>query len=308
MFSILMSAHNAEAYLEKAINSVMAQDWPDFELLVFNDGSTDMTGDILHKLQDSSLCRVFHAAEPIGVSAARNRLLAVATGEYILFLDADDLLADSILKVLAGHLKTGSYDMLVYDFERFSEKRRETVVTDVSFVGMYTAVWNKAFHKQLFVDNPFPEGVSLGEDTIVSVKARQRATLVRRVPVVGYFYRQRNGSLSHGNKAAAHVEAVRGLRLISTTDFSPEVRVLLNRQLTTHAIHFTLKASPAELLHYRSAFIDMYAELGFDMDRYQLGVLRTVKNHLFWLLLSVPKLTGVLRWYVKALCLSRKDI
>ncbi len=90
-FSIIMPAHNVAEYLEATLQSVRAQRWADFELIVVDDGSTDATPEILARAaQVDSRLRVITTPNQ-GVSCARNTGIAHATGTYLAFLDADDL-------------------------------------------------------------------------------------------------------------------------------------------------------------------------------------------------------------------------
>ena len=89
LVSVIMPAFNAEKYIEEAIRSVLDQDYPNFELLVINDGSTDDTKQIAEAFDDKRI-RYFEQ-ENKGVSAARNMGLDNMQGIFFCFLDADDL-------------------------------------------------------------------------------------------------------------------------------------------------------------------------------------------------------------------------
>lgn len=95
LVSIIMPAFNAAPYLEEAIASVLAQSYPNWELIAVNDGSTDDTARILESYADPRI-RVIHQ-ENKGVGAARNAALDVSKGELITFLDADDVLPEKAL-------------------------------------------------------------------------------------------------------------------------------------------------------------------------------------------------------------------
>jgi teichuronic acid biosynthesis glycosyltransferase TuaG len=84
--SVIIPAYNAEAFLARAIDSVEAQTFRDFEIVVVDDGSTDGTGDVLRDLSGVRYIRQPH----LGAAAARNRALEEATGALVAFLDADD--------------------------------------------------------------------------------------------------------------------------------------------------------------------------------------------------------------------------
>jgi len=86
--TVVIPAYNAAWCLERAVESVLAQDFDDFELLVINDGSTDDTAAVVDRFDDPRVQRIDQANQ--GLSAARNRGIRAARGEYVAFLDADD--------------------------------------------------------------------------------------------------------------------------------------------------------------------------------------------------------------------------
>lgn len=97
LISIIMPAYNASAFIADAIDSVLAQDYPHWELLIINDGSTDHTAEVIETYSDSRI-RIFHT-ENRGVSKARNIGLTAMHGQYFTFLDADDLFPKNSLSL-----------------------------------------------------------------------------------------------------------------------------------------------------------------------------------------------------------------
>jgi glycosyltransferase involved in cell wall biosynthesis len=104
VISIIMPVYNAEAYVAGAITSVLSQSFEAFELILVNDGSTDRSEEIISSFKDSRIVRVHQQNQ--GQVAASNKGIKLAQGDYIKFLDADDLLnvthLESQLKVLNG--------------------------------------------------------------------------------------------------------------------------------------------------------------------------------------------------------------
>lgn len=100
--SVIMPSYNAERFIAKAIDSVLAQDFQDWELIVVNDGSTDGTAQVLAGFTDARI-RVIHQANG-GEAVARNRGLDEVRGEYVAFLDADDLYLPNALGDMAAYL------------------------------------------------------------------------------------------------------------------------------------------------------------------------------------------------------------
>ncbi len=87
--SVIIPCYNAEVFIEQTIASVLNQTYADFQLVIVNDGSTDGTGQVVRQFNDPRI--VYHAQTNVGVADARNKGMALATGKYIAFLDADDL-------------------------------------------------------------------------------------------------------------------------------------------------------------------------------------------------------------------------
>jgi glycosyltransferase involved in cell wall biosynthesis len=102
LISIMMPAYNAEAYIGPAIESVLAQSYTNWELVVVDDGSVDRTFEIASKYGDSRI-KLFKQANQ-GEAAARNTALRIADGEYLAFLDADDLYLPHHLESMVGYL------------------------------------------------------------------------------------------------------------------------------------------------------------------------------------------------------------
>jgi len=122
--SVVIPAYNAERTILETIASVQQQSFSDFELIVINDGSTDRTLELLHSINDERL-RIL-SYENGGVSVARNRGISQASGEFISFIDADDLWSpdklESQLATLQQHPEAG----VAYSWTYFMEEKEGT--------------------------------------------------------------------------------------------------------------------------------------------------------------------------------------
>lgn len=138
--SVVMPAYNAEKYIEEAIRSVLCQTWSDFELLVIDDGSQDATAEIVRRLADAdSRITLLENARNAGVSASRNRGVARARGQWIAFLDSDDLWREDKLEKQLAFLEAREDAALGYTASGFmdGEGRRYGYVMEAREVVTY---------------------------------------------------------------------------------------------------------------------------------------------------------------------------
>lgn len=112
LISVMMPAYNAEKYIAEAIESVLAQTYPNWELLIVNDGSTDATAVVASRYPDPRI-RLIHQANG-GEAAARNTALQQMRGEFLAFLDADDAFLPEHLATTAVYLQTNPDADAVY--------------------------------------------------------------------------------------------------------------------------------------------------------------------------------------------------
>lgn len=106
LVSIIMPAYNAAGTIKESIQSVLSQTYKDWELLVIDDGSTDQTAEIVQEVADGDVrVKLMLNRVNMGVVASRNRGLAEASGDYIAFLDSDDLWKPKKLERQLGYME-----------------------------------------------------------------------------------------------------------------------------------------------------------------------------------------------------------
>ena len=111
--SIIIPVYNKVNYLDSCINSILAQSFTDFELILINDGSTDGSGDKCDKYCDiDRRIVVFHQSNK-GVSAARNKGLSMANGSYVGFIDADDTIEPDMYELLVNNCRLTNADLSI---------------------------------------------------------------------------------------------------------------------------------------------------------------------------------------------------
>jgi|SRR5919199_1486969 glycosyltransferase involved in cell wall biosynthesis len=123
--SVIVPAYNASRTILKTIESVQQQNFSDFELIVINDGSTDQTLELLNTIKDPRL-QVFSYSNG-GLPTARNRGISHATGEFITFLDADDLWAPDKLELQLAALQQHPEAGVAYSWTYYMDEQGESV-------------------------------------------------------------------------------------------------------------------------------------------------------------------------------------
>lgn len=172
--SVIIPVYNAEQTLRECVDSVLAQDYTDFELILVDDGSKDSSLRMCEEftLSDSRV-KVIHKKNG-GVSSARNRGIEEAQGEWIGFIDADDYIAPSYfseLPLLRGDIIIGSYKNIVNGeveeaFEVLSCKAfdlKSFLKTNLHSSILRTP-WAKFYRRSIIGDIRFPEDMKVGED------------------------------------------------------------------------------------------------------------------------------------------------
>lgn len=117
--SVIMPVHNRAPTLEHSLRSVLAQTLDDFELICVDDGSTDTSADLLRAAAQRDSRIILLSQSQGGAGAARNRGLERASGDYLSFFDADDLVEPHLLERVTGHLDATGADLCLYGGTRF---------------------------------------------------------------------------------------------------------------------------------------------------------------------------------------------
>lgn len=179
--SIIVPVYNAEKTIRYALNSLLRQSYKDFEVIIIDDGSTDETVNIIKEyVKDRILNIQFIEKEHEGVAAARNTALKVAKGEFIAFLDADDIYDDRYVEIMLENIDGKDVSFCsykkVYDisFEQSADDDfdvidmdREKIVDNLMYREIPTSMWCYMFRKKIIDDNnlKFTKKFRYAEDT-----------------------------------------------------------------------------------------------------------------------------------------------
>ena len=133
--SIIIPVYNGEKNIVKCVESVLNQSYKNTEIIIINDGSTDNTINILnyYKALNSNICVIDKKNE--GVSSARNDGIKIFSGDYILFVDADDTLEHNAVEVLLEIMVNKNVELLIASNNILRRKRiiRENILTDKQY-------------------------------------------------------------------------------------------------------------------------------------------------------------------------------
>ncbi|MBE6501062.1 MAG: glycosyltransferase family 2 protein [Methanobrevibacter thaueri] len=119
--SVILPAFNSQNYIEKAIGSVLAQKFVDFELIIVNDGSTDSTLDIISSFSDNRITIIDQPNQ--GPGAARNNALKIANGDYVMYLDSDDWFCPDALDIAYAEITKFDADLTFFQMINYNGEK-----------------------------------------------------------------------------------------------------------------------------------------------------------------------------------------
>ena len=255
--SIIMPVYNSEQFVAGSIESVLAQQFTSWELIIIDDGSTDNSGQICDSfsLKDSRV-KVFHINNG-GVSNARNYGIQQANGEYIQFLDSDDYLVPETLQT--AYTQKGDSDLLIWGYERFPRKVIKCADSVRHYMNheefaeaflllmennLFAIPWNKLYRRGLIIENNvcFQKGLSLGEDHLFNLAYLKVCTKIKVIPEILHRYRYgENDSLS-AKFRANYMEIQQRLKEETDRTFhhAEAVVLLTGRNYTNDTINYIM--------------------------------------------------------------------
>ena len=211
MVSIIVPVYNIERYIQKCVDSILAQSYQSFELILVNDGSTDYSGKICDAYEAiDSRIKVVHKPNG-GLTSARNAGLSVARGEWIMHVDGDDWINHDMLKEMLYVAEKTSADVIIgnlrfvyeennywdYKMNDWSEDKKDSLNKYIS--GGWTCVCGSMAKKYLYdkYNLRSPEGISYCEDFHLAVRLCYYSDKVVHINKSYYNYRQQPLSIVH---------------------------------------------------------------------------------------------------------------
>ncbi|WBM77560.1 glycosyltransferase family 2 protein [Lactococcus lactis] len=199
--SIIVPVYNSEQYLEDCINSIILELHSFIEVLLINDGSTDNSGDICQNYSERFENIHYFFKYNTGVSDTRNFGLNFAQGDYVLFVDSDDLLLPKWSEVVSTLLKTNN-DFIIIESglkNNYSKKELFDEIFHINREIEYCSTpWSKLYKKELLEENNiiFEKAVFHGEDALFNAKVVKYASAISFSTDSIYLYRQNQTSIT----------------------------------------------------------------------------------------------------------------
>ncbi|WP_022752764.1 glycosyltransferase family 2 protein [Butyrivibrio fibrisolvens] len=209
LISIVVPVYNVEKYLEKCINSIIAQTYDNIEIILVNDGSTDDSADIISRFEEADTRIKSYSQENGGLSAARNTGINNANGRYIAFVDSDDYIHPQMIEILYRNLVSTGSDISVCDLFWINEgeKAEEYIENNITVYNgknvlrklirddlISVVAWNKLYKRELFDELRYPVG-RLHEDEFVIHKILAKCQKSVYTDAKLYYYIKRSGSI-----------------------------------------------------------------------------------------------------------------
>ena len=205
MISIIVTVYNLEKYISDCLESIRKQTLTNFEVIIINDGSTDNSEKIINEfICGDERFKLFNT-ENKGVSEARNTALELSSGEYILFVDGDDMITEDCLSTCMRSIRDN--DIIVFNYKKLdaagvasntrynasSLKNRNIDTLCIEAIELEPNPWGKFYKSSIFMNIKYPKGL-LYEDYAIFYKLFKG----RKVDFIDdelYVYRIRNGSI-----------------------------------------------------------------------------------------------------------------
>lgn len=292
--SVLIPIYNVERYLRDCLESIATQIEGDVEVIVVDDVCTDASMSVFAELQVQwpGCFKLLRHKKNSGISTARNTLLDAARGEYVWFVDSDDIVMRGAIRAVKDIVDRAAPDLILFDYKKlravtklkhrmrgemhcrtFDGPRNvlsadRTALLNGLFATGQMHMWSKISKRSLWsTDLRFPEGKCF-EDMYVSPRLAMKAQSFYYAPNVWVAYRQREGSMLNTLSVprVAHLsESLSGFSnelVQAKSDVSAETRFLVSyigaRNFIT-AANFTYKnsasSSPGSLMKYRDDFM-----------------------------------------------------
>lgn len=207
-FSIIVPVFNVEKYLEQCLNSLISQDYNNYEIIVIDDGSTDNSSKIINEYTKKypKLIKNYYK-ENGGLSSARNYGIKKSNKDYLLFVDSDDYISKDTLKILNQQIIETKSEIIVFNYIainatnsfKINSFNRKIKDIDRRFLVSFPSACNKVFKRSLFNEIQFEEGIYY-EDLATIPRLIKQTNKITFIEDYLYYYFVRDNSITNKEK------------------------------------------------------------------------------------------------------------
>ena len=201
MISVIVPVYNVEEYLEECLESIRQQTFTDIEVILVNDGSTDSSKEICERFCQADNRFKLINQENQGQSVARNRGVKESVGQFIMFVDSDDVINTNVLEVLLPYMKT-DVDIVECRMTRkkeefflnktstivFEGNSKEAILNCIAFKEVKYCAFKKLYRREIVQKIPFLEGY-IYEDVFTGINYLKHIRKIVVIDYIGYYYR-----------------------------------------------------------------------------------------------------------------------
>ena len=201
MISIIVPVYNVESYLKECLESIRQQTFTDIEVILVNDGSTDGSREICERYCEKDIRFRLINQENQGQSVARNRGVKESVGQFIMFVDSDDVINTNVLEVLLPYMKT-DVDIVECRMTRkkeefflnktstivFEGNSKEAILNCIAFKEVKYCAFKKLYRREIVQKIPFLEGY-IYEDVFTGINYLKHIRKIVVIDYIGYYYR-----------------------------------------------------------------------------------------------------------------------
>jgi len=252
--SVIVPVYNIEAYIGECLNSIVTQTFKNIEIILIDDGSTDLSSKIIKDFAQKDNRIIIHSQSNQGVSAARNAGISLASGEYILFVDGDDLIVENAIEMIYKYAIATKVEIVIGNaLFCYEDGRQVAVFPRTQELNMYKASGDICIMKLMEI-NAYPPLVYLffikrkfilrnklyfkqniiHEDELWCIQALFYAKHVFLIDFYYYMYRQREGSIMNSNNNLFRIKSL----LIVVSELNTFAREIQKKNVAKESIGY----------------------------------------------------------------------
>lgn len=315
LVSIIIPAYNVENYIERCIQSLLAQTYKCLEIIIVDDGSSDSTHEKCLMIANTDKRIQLYEQNNQGVSAARNRGMEIAKGDYLCFVDADDFVSPLYVEIMLNNLVSENADLSMVmctrgdkiisstdSYETEIWDNREALINLMRRNIYANGVCSKLFKREVIKDINFDIDLKIGEDKLFVYKVIDKCAKIVFQNISLYCYFMREGSAMHSkfDSRYLNVKSVNENLYKMWTNRYPDLKPLFTKEVTmsyVRCVQDSFSDNSVAALKLRQLFVvDIkkckFGEIGYYCTKKEKCLIFMAKN-CSWIFKTYEKLKYV---------------